>query len=100
VDKNSDFTPLVDIAERSLKALLLFGIDADKIAVALIGSKPQLCADLQDAVRQAQALAKPGDIVLLAPACASFDMFENYIARGNAFVKCVQALEVNDAIIN
>jgi UDP-N-acetylmuramoylalanine--D-glutamate ligase len=50
------------------------------------------CADLEDAVRRAAAAAQPGDVVLLSPACASFDAFENYEARGDRFREIVGTL--------
>jgi len=54
--------------------------------------KGQYATSMQDAVAQAARLARPGDIVLLSPACASFDMFSGFPARGDAFIESVEAL--------
>ena len=52
----------------------------------------EICTDMADAVSRAYALAVPGDVVLLSPGCASFDMFENYKDRGDAFCRAVAAI--------
>jgi UDP-N-acetylmuramoylalanine--D-glutamate ligase len=73
---------------------VLMGRDASLIEEAL-GESGVPCyraTDMEDAVRVAQRLAKPGDAVLLSPACASFDMFKNYKHRGEVFVSAVRAL--------
>ena len=76
-----------------VKVALLFGRDADQIA-AVCGTSPQVIKveSLADAVERAHAMAEPGDVVLLSPACASFDMFEDYAARGNSFIAAVNTL--------
>ncbi len=89
--KGQDFTPLRAALEDKARAVILIGEDAHKIRTALTGVAPLLDApDLRTAVEQAQALAQTGDNVLLSPACASFDMFRNYVDRGECFVREVQ----------
>lgn len=88
--KNADFSPLPAAVQRSARAVVLIGRDADDLAAALADTVPlHRAADLDEAVRQAAAIAKPGDCVLLSPACASFDMFDDYRHRGRAFAEAV-----------
>jgi UDP-N-acetylmuramoylalanine--D-glutamate ligase len=93
-DKDSDYSVLIDALGRKARSVLLIGAAAGKIAaqlkdgVALIHS-----GALDAAVREAYARASPGDTVLLAPACASFDQFENYEHRGRVFKQIVEGLE-------
>lgn len=76
------------------RAVVLIGRDADRIAAALGDSvMHERAADMDAAVRRAAELAQPGDRVLLAPACASLDMFANYAARGDAFAAAVGRLD-------
>lgn len=92
-DKGSDYTVLNDLLRERVKAVYTIGAAADKIqshvkgAVSIIQS-----GTLDAAVKQASSAAKPGDIVLLAPACASFDQFQNYEHRGRVFKELVHAL--------
>jgi len=92
VGKDQDFSPLAAAVARRAQGVILFGVDADKIRSALAQSGVQLidAADLAEAVTLAAEHARPGQAVLLSPACASFDMFENYVARGEAFARAVQ----------
>ena len=87
--KGQDFSPLKAAVEANARAVLLIGRDAPLIAAAIDGSGIDTypAASLQDAVEQAQRLAHAGDAVLLSPACASFDMFRNYIAPRRS-VRC------------
>jgi len=72
----------------------VIGRDADRIAAAVANAVPMCkCKSMRDAVLAASRVAEPGDSVLLAPACASFDMFENYEARGTAFTNEVKDLQ-------
>jgi len=97
--KGQDFAPLADAVAGAARAAVLIGRDAPLIAAALEGAHVavELAASLPDAVARARALAQPGDVVLLSPACASFDMFANYKARGEAFVAAVRELEAAHA---
>ncbi|MEZ5672043.1 MAG: cyanophycin synthetase [Thiotrichaceae bacterium] len=91
--KGADFSPLAPIASQHLKACVLIGRDARLIASALDQTVPLIFAtDMGDAVRRAAELAIAGDAVLLSPACASFDMFDNYAHRGEVFRAAVKNL--------
>lgn len=84
--KGADFTELRAAVAARARAVVLIGRDAPRLAAALAGVAPLVQAlDMQAAVRAARDLARPGDIVLLSPACASFDMFRNYEHRGEVF---------------
>lgn len=91
--KGGDFSALAEPLEKKLRAAVLIGRDAEAIESALDTIMPTYFArDMEDAVQQAAAFAESDDTVLLAPACASFDQFENYAARGEAFCRAVEAL--------
>lgn len=91
--KGGDFSQLATALEGKLRAAVLIGTDAEEIANAIDTVMPVYFArDMDDAVCQAATYAESDDTVLLAPACASFDQFDNYGARGNAFNKAVEAL--------
>lgn len=93
-DKGSDFTPLVPLVRDRCDQVILIGSAAEKIAAALEGIAPlHRCATLEEAVRLAFTLSRPGGVVLLAPACASFDMFQNYEHRGRVFKQAVSDLQ-------
>ena len=92
-DKNSDYTPLGLALAGKAHGVLLIGAAAPIIERHLQGSVPLLhCGTLDAAVAEAHARSHPGDTVLLAPACASFDQFDNYEHRGRAFKSLVAAL--------
>jgi UDP-N-acetylmuramoylalanine--D-glutamate ligase len=92
--KGADFAPLKElVASQNVKAVVLIGRDGPRIAKVLgDGVAISFAKDMLDAVTQARALASPGDNVLLSPACASFDMYSNYVERGNVFTQAVQGL--------
>ena len=91
--KSQDFSPLRDPVMRFVKGVFLIGKDAPIIAEALKGSVTCVISQtLQNAVAEAAKQAQSGDIVLLSPACASFDQFSDYVARAEAFVAEVQDL--------
>ena len=91
--KGGDFDDLANAVSDRLRAAVLIGSDADRIADALADKALVVIAnDIDDAVVQAAGYAKSGDTVLLAPGCASFDQFPNYMARGDAFAAAVQGL--------
>lgn len=93
VGKGADFSALAPVLERHARVVILFGVDAGRIAEALEGRVKSLRVESLDAaVAAARAEAKPGDQVLLSPACASFDMFRNYEHRGEMFTAAVEAL--------
>lgn len=89
--KGQDFSPLRDAVANRARAIVLMGEDAALLAKALEGAAElKQVATIEDAVAKAAALARPGDSVLLSPACASFDMFRNYVERGEKFVAAVK----------
>ena len=91
--KGADFSPLVPAVERAARAVVLIGRDAPRIAEVLEGVTEILRArDMDEAVALAAGTARPGDCVLLSPACASFDMFENFQHRGRVFAEAVRSL--------
>lgn len=91
--KGADFSDLKPACARHARAVVLIGRDAPLIETALAGVVPIARAgDMRDAVTKARALARPGDMVLLSPACASFDMFRNYEHRGDVFRATVEEL--------
>lgn len=91
--KGADFTGLRQSVSDYVRLLVLIGEDADKIASNLTGTAPIVRANtIEDAVEQARDHAKPGDVVLLSPACASFDMFRDFNHRGEVFAGLVSAL--------
>ena len=92
-DKGSDYAPLAAPLKEKAVAALLIGQASDKIEAAILDSVPViLCNTLDAAVQAAYSQARAGDVVLLAPACASFDQFDNYEHRGRVFKQAVAEL--------
>jgi UDP-N-acetylmuramoylalanine--D-glutamate ligase len=92
--KNAPYAPLIPLIEKSVSALVLVGEDAENIESQLRGHADIIRADsMDDAVRLGFAAAKSGDAVLLAPACASFDMFTSFEERGAVFKSRVHSLK-------
>ncbi len=92
-DKGSDYTVLKQLLRERARRVYTIGAAAEKIESHIAGSAPlERAGTLEAAVRRAAELAEPGDVVLLAPACASFDQFENYEHRGRVFKQTVQAM--------
>jgi UDP-N-acetylmuramoylalanine--D-glutamate ligase len=97
-DKAGDFSELRESVSRKVKALVLIGEASDKIRAALGDVTRTIVAkDLSDAVEAARTAAQAGDVVLLSPACASFDMFRDFEDRGRQFKRIVMDLEVAHA---
>ncbi len=93
--KGQDFSPLGDAA-RNARAVVQIGRDGPLIAAAIAGACPVHRAETMDeAVRTAFRLSRPGDAVLLSPACASWDMFRNYAHRAQVFIDAVASLKLN-----
>ena len=89
--KGADFTDLQSVLSSSIKVAVLFGADADKIDSAIDKQVPVERVDsIEQAVSFAHQCATEGDVVLLSPACASFDMFDSFEHRGNVFAEAVQ----------
>jgi len=96
-DKGSDYTVLNDLLRKRVKRVYTIGAAAAKIESQIVSAKdggPELvhAETLENAIRKASAVAQEGDIVLLAPACASFDQFKSYEHRGKVFKEVVRSL--------
>ncbi|MGC8765433.1 MAG: UDP-N-acetylmuramoyl-L-alanine--D-glutamate ligase [Brevinematia bacterium] len=91
-DKGLDFTRLKDLVREKLKLLILIGEAREKIQRELDFEPFVYSASLEEAVKIAYKNSLPGDVVLLSPGCASFDMFKNYEERGKLFKECVNLL--------
>lgn len=91
-DKGSDYTVLNDLIRQRVKRIYTIGAAAAKIESQVKGAEVVHAETLDNAVRKAAAAAKPGDVVLLAPACASFDQFKSYEHRGKIFKEIVGGL--------
>jgi UDP-N-acetylmuramoylalanine--D-glutamate ligase len=89
--KGADFAALRPAVQERARAVVLIGRDGPRIGRALQGTVPMRSApDMRAAVAAARALARAGDAVLLSPACASFDMYASYVARGEDFAAAVR----------
>lgn len=92
-DKGSDYTVLNDLLRQRVKCVYIIGAAAEKIESHIRGAAEIVSSiTIQNAVQHASASAQPGDVVLLAPACASFDQFQNYEHRGRVFKELVLAM--------
>jgi UDP-N-acetylmuramoylalanine--D-glutamate ligase len=93
--KGQDFSPLQPVVTQHARVAVLIGRDAKKIAEVLkdTGVPLMFARDMQEAVKIGAAEAEAGDAVLMSPACASFDMFTNYVKRAEAFIAAVRELE-------
>jgi UDP-N-acetylmuramoylalanine--D-glutamate ligase len=97
VSKGADFGELARVLARRARGAVLIGRAADEIASAIAAADPQRAvevrraATLDDAVARARDMARPGDVVLLSPACASFDMFSSADERGEKFAALVRS---------
>lgn len=94
VDKGNDYSELMSLVHEKVKAIICLGVDNKKIIDAFGNIVDMMIevTSMQDAVTMAQRLSEKGDTVLLSPACASFDLFENYEDRGRQFKNAVQNL--------
>lgn len=90
-DKGNDYTPLYDFAKRSVHTLVCMGVDNEKLERSFAGIVPNIisCHTFEEAMRAASGAAQSGDVVLLSPACASFDLFRSYEHRGREFKQWV-----------
>lgn len=94
VDKGNDYNELMPLVREKVKAIICLGVDNKKIIDAFGNVVDMMIevTNMNDAVKMAQRLSEKGDTVLLSPACASFDLFENYEDRGKQFKQAVQNL--------
>jgi len=91
-DKGSDYSVLNDLIKQRVKRVYTIGAAAEKIESQIKGVEVVHAETLENALRKADAAAEPGDVVLLAPACASFDQFKNYEQRGQVFKEIVRQI--------
>jgi len=93
IDKGNDYSLIADLVKEKVKSIVCMGIDNKKIHEAFEGQVRLVnTSSAEDAVQASYALATPGDVVLLSPACASFDLFKNYEDRGKQFKDAVKNL--------
>lgn len=91
IDKGNDYSVLDPLVKKKVRGMICLGVDNNKLHSAF-GRKVDImvnCTNMNDAVKMAYSLGNPGDVVLLSPACASFDLFENYEDRGRKFKDAV-----------
>jgi UDP-N-acetylmuramoylalanine--D-glutamate ligase len=94
-DKGNNYNELHQLAAQKVKALICMGVDNEKLIKAFSGLVPKVEStdSMQAALSAARCIATSGDVVLLSPACASFDLFKNYEHRGNLFRQMVSEIE-------
>ena len=94
VDKGNDYTELMPLVEEKVKAIICLGTDNEKLISSFKGKVSDIkeTQSMEEAVEMAYRLGKKNDVVLLSPACASFDLFDNYIQRGDMFKESVRNL--------
>ena len=94
VDKGNDYSQIEALVTEKVKALICLGKDNEKLKAFFAGKIPVITEtqSIDQAVQQSLQFAQPGDVVLLSPACASFDLFKNYEDRGEQFRQAVLEL--------
>ncbi|MDA8693228.1 UDP-N-acetylmuramoyl-L-alanine--D-glutamate ligase [Saprospiraceae bacterium] len=94
-DKGNDYTELVELVKGNVKVLICLGVDCEKLKTSFNNVVPEILEtqSMSEAVQMAHQKAEDNEVVLLSPACASFDLFDNYIHRGNEFKKEVFKIE-------
>jgi UDP-N-acetylmuramoylalanine--D-glutamate ligase len=93
-DKGNDYSSLKPLVRRKVRAVIALGESADKVIndLGALADQQAHAASMEEAIRYAHVFAEPGDVVLLSPACSSFDMFDNYEHRGDTFKRLVMSL--------
>lgn len=94
-DKGNDYSALNDIVKEKVKTLVCLGLDNEKLIKAFSGIVPVIveAKSMEECISKCHFAAQEGDVVLLSPCCASFDLFNSYVHRGNLFRECVNNLE-------
>lgn len=94
-DKGNDYSELDELVKNKVRGLVFLGVDNNKLHTHFDGMVSQIedTKSMEDAVKKAYAMAKPGDTVLLSPCCASFDLFKNMGDRGNQFIENIKKLK-------
>jgi len=96
-EKGTDFSDLINHIKQRVKTIIAMGETSQKIYDTFEKTCPvKIVQTMKDGVQTAFAMALKNDIVLLSPACASFDMYESYVHRGDDFINCVKHLETNN----
>jgi UDP-N-acetylmuramoylalanine--D-glutamate ligase len=95
VDKGNDYSTLIPFVQQKVKSILCLGKDNQKIIEVFGGIIPHIneCSSAKQVVEKASEIAQEGDVVLLSPCCASFDLFKNYEDRGDQFKKEINLLK-------
>jgi UDP-N-acetylmuramoylalanine--D-glutamate ligase len=98
VDKGNDYRQLYPLVANKIKALVCLSKDCEKLTTAFQGRIAEITTtrQVEEAVEMARSIAKSGDVVLFSPACSSFDLFKNYIDRGEQFMRAVKELVKED----
>jgi UDP-N-acetylmuramoylalanine--D-glutamate ligase len=94
-DKGNDYTEIEQLVEKKVKGLVFLGVDNNKLHAFFdkMGKPTTDARSMEEAVAQATQMAAEGDVVLLSPCCASFDLFKSYEDRGEQFKECVNRLK-------
>ncbi len=98
MDKKSSFDELFEVFDNKVKCIIVLGetkniIKQTALKHHFLESEIYLVNDMKEAVKKAKAISKYGDTVLLSPACASWDMYENFEERGRDFIECIKKVQ-------
>ena len=94
-DKGNDYSEILSLVKEKVKAIVAMGLHNEKIIEFFTGTVPEIrdTHSLEDAIKACREIATAGDTVLLSPCCASFDLFTNYIDRGNQFKEAIKSIK-------